>query len=893
MSRTSGERPVSAESERRTAGAGRSPLAAFRAALRISRRGIGRARARSALIMVMIGLPVLLVTVLATWRATDDVDSREGLNWHIGAADAQVRAETSGRPIWQSVDGAIRGIADPVDTDGAATYGKLTERQVRALFEPGARMVPAHTGWTGYRVAGSYREADLREIDLRDPITTGMYRLLSGRLPRTPGEVAVSPALGLREGTALPLTRTGGTATVVGVVEPQRAPGHPEIVALPGSALADGKGVSTDWLVDTPAPVTWERVREINRHGVVVVSRAVINDPPPEADTGVPIHEESGNIVGVLEGALGMAVVVLEVVFLAGPAFAVGIRRRRRELALVAAQGGSPRHLRAVVLADGLTLGLTASVLGAGAGVGVAAAVTPFVHRGPFEVPFGWVALTVLLGTASALLAAVVPAVQASRADTAAALAARRAPARDRRGLPLLGLLLALGGLAVIGYDVVAGSERWDPTWSSSRIRLLAGAVLGQLGLVLLTPWLVGAAARLAARLPLPFRMAARDAARNRGRTAPAVAAVLAATAAFAALGVVTSSQLAYHRETYVPRYMTGSTVVDARVNPEMWREIRRTVTSLLPGVPLIEVGQMREVGYPFAELRRESGCEHCVLSFGSFGEIAVGGTDLLRHFLRGPDPDAEAALAAGKAVVFDPRLARDGTLSLEARGPGMSAVGPVPAVVRRPPGEVPVLAMLSATAVAKLGATVDQVALVADPAVLRVTPEQEERLDAAVRAVSRSASVTVERGFQSDNTVMLLVLALGAAVLVLGGTFAATGLAAAEARPDRATLAAVGATGRVQRLLVAGQAAFIAGLGVSAGTLAGLVVGLVAAVGERLRGQDLVRPANDLVAAPAPLVVDVPWLALAGVLAGLPLLAALLAGVCVRTGVVLTRRLA
>ncbi|NEA27263.1 hypothetical protein G3I70_32925, partial [Actinomadura bangladeshensis] len=43
--------------------------------------------------------------------------------------------------------------------------------------------------------------------------------------------------------------------------------------------------------------------------------------------------------------ALIVAMIVLEVVLLAGPAFVVDVRRRRRDLALVAASGGEGRHL--------------------------------------------------------------------------------------------------------------------------------------------------------------------------------------------------------------------------------------------------------------------------------------------------------------------------------------------------------------------------------------------------------------------------------------------------------------------------------------------------------------------------------------------------------------------
>ncbi|MFF5247986.1 FtsX-like permease family protein [Streptosporangium sp. NPDC000095] len=866
-------------------------MSAILVALRLSRREIGRARGRSALIMVMIGLPVMLLAAGLTWQATGDVTLREGLDWNIGTADAHVRGTAFDRPVRQSVG------ADTFHVKGRGFKQRaLTEREVLTLFGPGSRAIPLRGLWTGYETAGAYREADLWEIDLHDPITAGMYTLRSGRLPRVAGEVVVGAGLGLREGRTLTPVGTSTVVTVVGVVESRREPESLEIVAPPGTVFDDAGKVGTSWLVDTPAPVSWQRVREINQHGVRVLSRAVVNDPPPAgAGPEDPFPHRSVRASDVVMVALGAVIVVLEVVFLAGPAFAVGIRRRRRELALIAAQGGSPRHLRGVVLADGLTLGLAASLLGAAGGIGIGAAVAPFVHRGPLEVPAGLIALAVLLGVVSALLAALVPAVQASRADVAEVLAGRRDRARERRGLPVLGVVFLAVAMAVILLGA-AFARRWAQYGSWQSASLLLGAVLGQLGLVLLTPWLVGVAARLAAWLPLPFRIAARDAVRNRGRTAPAVAAVLVATAVFATVAVMVSSQTAQMRERYMPQYVRGSTVVSSYApEPAAWREIKRVVTSALPGVPLIEAGKFAGPGSRPVNVVVQPGCARDCAEFLSralFRPPPVGGADLVRYFLRGPDPAAEAALAAGKAVVFDPRVLRDGKLVFTT-DITKRVTRSVPAVVRRPRGEPLVTAVLPVSLAAKLGLTVDYDTLIADPAAVSTTPQQEERLHAAVREVDSTTVAEVERGFRGGDMATLLAFAAGAAVLILGGTFAATGLAVAEGRPDRAMLAAVGAAGRVQRLLVAGQAAFVSGLGVGVGMFVGLVSGAASVFGGFYRKwASGITVMDDMPPGLVTFAVDVPWLLLGGVLVGLPLLTALLAGLCVRTRVVLTRRL-
>ena len=119
---------------------------------------------------------------------------------------------------------------------------------------------------------------------------------------------------------------------------------------------------------------------------------------------------------------------------------------------------------------------------------------------------------------------------------------------------------------------------------------VLFGAVLGLLGLVMVTPRLVRLIGGLAGGLPLPFRLAARDASRNRGRTAPAIVAVLAAAAAFSAFTVGIASERRAFEEYYRMLYPMGATAVYGNdVTEESWKKIRPIVEGALPGVPLVE----------------------------------------------------------------------------------------------------------------------------------------------------------------------------------------------------------------------------------------------------------------------------------------------------------------
>lgn len=124
-----------------------------------------------------------------------------------------------------------------------------------------------------------------------------------------------------------------------------------------------------------------------------------------------------------------------------------------------------------------------------------------------------------------------------------------RAPAvSERPGWPLAGAVLVL---AELGATAVAW-RRPDSMW------VLTSAVLVLLGLVVLTPWLVGFTGRLATRLRLPLRMSVRDAVRHRSRTASAVAAVMAVTATVVAVGIGTYSQHVDRRDAYTSARPTG-----------------------------------------------------------------------------------------------------------------------------------------------------------------------------------------------------------------------------------------------------------------------------------------------------------------------------------------------
>ncbi|TMS00735.1 FtsX-like permease family protein [Nonomuraea basaltis] len=864
-------------------------MSAFRAALRISRRDALRFKGRTALIMVMIGLPVLVITAVLTGAATTQVTPQEKLDSLLGSADARLITLPFRTPVKQGYAGGTH-----TQRDAPRSGRPWTPAEINTLLE--GRLLRYQNNVVEARLGDGYDRVDVLEVDLRDPMTRGLRELKEGRFAAGPGEVAVSPELadrGARVGGTIKVTRQDKPVRVVGVVQHPNRPGLPELVALPETVLPhQNDGNSSGWLADTPGPVERADIRRLNQAGLAVASRAVTENPTP-AELAEDVWEPDGGARAAASLGIAVVLIVTETALLAGPAFAVGLRRRRRELAVIAAQGASGPQLRSIVLADGLVLGGAAALLGAALGIGAGVLVESAAARaldwshGPVDVPWRQVLGVAALGVVSGLTAALVPALQASRQSTVQVLAGRAAvDTHARAGRPLLGLALVVLGLGASFVAVRHGI-----------LSVAASAAILVLGLVALMPWFVRATGRLARSLPLPLRLSVRDASRHRVRTSSAAAAVMGATMAAVTIGIGVSSAYAEreaNRSSLVP---TGTLTVKGRnLDDQGWSRLRAAVERRLPGVSLVAgMEAMNDQGgnVILTVAWSPEKCpdkKRCYPPDHYSMPMPIGDERLL-SFLQGRhDAQAAAALAEGKVVAFDPELVHDGMIELDTRAwdgerPRRATTVKVPAVVSSAAEPAQTGALIPASAVEAAGLKVAERVVYASH-----LPADEEGLRRDLRAVSEIASVDVERTYDEDLFVTLFVLLGAALVLVFGGTFAATGLAAADMRQDLDTMSAVGGPPRVRRLVVAAQAAYISGLGALVGVVGGAVSG-IALTWPLTRMND--REPGEAFYDPGPTTISIPWLFMAGVAIGLPLLAALVAGAFTRTRLALARRVA
>jgi putative ABC transport system permease protein len=870
-------------------------LRGWRPALRIARREALRARGRSVLVLVMIGLPVLGIVALDTLARTSDVSTVEGLTRQIGSADALVTDGKSAGPVDQTPD---MSSASSLGT-GEGELLTPTAATIRSVLGSDTRVLERVTGRVEVRTDVGLARPTAAGIDLQDPMSRGLFDLRTGRYPRGTGEVVVSERLagrGFPVGSTLTLA-DGSALKVVGTVESTTTHGL-SLLAGPATALgldraAGPDETQTDWLVSRPAGVDWASVRALNAEGMFALSRAVVENPPPASEVTVPTYDGGNDSAVVAVLALVVAMALLEVVLLAGPAFAVGARRQQRALALMAASGAEPPHLRRVVLASGVVLGTAAAVLGSVLGVSVAWLARPVVQHfsatvlGPFQVAPRDIAGIALCGLLSALLAALLPALVAARSDVVAILAGRRGETRTAVWSPVVGALMLTVGILGSAYGALQ---------PSGELYITISAVFAVLGMVLLTPLVLGSLGRFARLLPLPARFAVRDAARHRSRTAPAVAAVAATVAGVVALGIGGTSDAAENRALYSPAAPSGAGVIQAYdVDGPSWTAFERVVHRELPGARITRLRGVDESGPQQLRLEpADTGSWSAALGSSVLvGPAGLGALGLSADDVR----KTRAGLADGEVVVFgDQSSSRQVTLVRETYDENGKTTAKSSATYRAvrvsAPGSMqPARAVLPMSVAKDAGLAVITSALL----VRGTTIDQsaEDAIDEGLAGLEENATLYVERGFQDDSTrIMLLLLGSIGGVLVLGGTLTATFLALSDARPDFATMGAIGADPGTRRGVAAAYAGTIGLVGAVLGATVGFVPGI--AVTFPLTGSSWAGPsATTTEGAPLPdHFLDIPWLLVLGLVVVLPVVTAAVVGLTSRSRLPMVSRL-
>jgi putative ABC transport system permease protein len=807
-------------------------VSATRAVARIARRDVARSPWRSLLVALLILLPVA------------------GMAWGISILATVI-------PSAESRDTRNMGVADLTVSGGSVA-------RLEELFPPGTQLEPMTDSGGRLLLPGTSANLSITSRDL-DGLARGTYRIVEGRQPRDPREAAISAAVakiaGVSIGGRIELEGLGAFSVVGTVENPWDLRGR--LVLLDESAARTAAATdahTASWLVALPP----------DADPVPIVERAT---NPTQTDDPLQISWRlASGRMAVLGGTAGTdgpptpavvvlgGLVLLESALVAAAAFAVSIRRRQRELGLLAAAGAEPGHLAKTVLAEGVVLG----VLGAGGGIVVgllaAAATSPFLdgitnsRNPPLVLEPVALAGAALIGFVAAVVAAAVPAWSASRMPVLVALSGRRpATSPARRFLRL--------GIAVIALAAVMTSAGATLSLASSDttvalLLLAGGAMLGTLGFGAVSPWLLERLEGVSARLPLAGRVALRDTARARSRSAPIVTAILASLAATIALGAYGASRDAEIVARYQPWMAPDQIIIEG---PDAGLAGPQAATSLHAVASSVVVGSMvkNENGYahleaPAAHIAdpndRPRGTPPGWGNGYSAYNLSIADDALLRSLHA---EEAAADLAAGSIILLTQRqyldldrvtvFINDGTED----DPGV-VVAARTVLTGVGGGNLPD-ALISEAAAARLG-------IVAPPTVYRYVlrldhPVTDADLNAAAAASApfpdtRSDADMGPRNPDDAFRLLLIVLSLLFSITVTG---IAVSLGEAESRPDQRTLLALGAEPGLRRRITAARAGVLAILAGCLAVPAGLlpVWGLLES-----RGAHIVIPAPEIAVA-------------------------------------------
>ncbi|MFF9346741.1 FtsX-like permease family protein [Streptomyces sp. NPDC014734] len=945
-----------------------SVFTGWRAALRIARRDALRAKGRSALVVAMIAVPVLGVTALdVTYRSMEPTVA-ERLTGEMGSADALFSDEELG-PLEQLADANSYQRVD----ENAPVDETLPPADVPATFPKGSRAitfqsVPASVT-TGYGIA----DTDIHEFPTSDKLARGKTVLISGAFPHGAGEMAATQpfldSTGLHIGSTTTVRNSGEKYTITGVIEQPLDLKAKALFADPDTVIAPWKAKSDrdkkilppnvrarEWLVKGPdgVGVTWPDVMKANASGVLVKSRQVVLDPPPDSE--VPMArknqytsmDDSGQMSTALITVVAMA--VLEIVLLAGPAFAVGARRSRRQLGLLGTCGGDRRHVRAVVLGGGMVLGGIGAVTGVVSGLGLTVLFRPMIEDwagnrfGSLVLKPSELFLIAAIGMVTGLLAAFAPAIVASRQSVLESLTGRRGVRHSSRIMPVLGVCVLVLGIVVAVYGGMSGKSAL----------VSGGSIVAELGLLACIPVIVGFLGRLGSRLPLAPRMALRDAARNRGRTAPAVAAVMAAVAGSVAIATYTASTTAERDYEYTANLTPGTIAVMATgaKAAEQLPLARTTVERSMPvsgghaDIKRVWAGSDcniyydEEDGCGTIELVKPTGKDHdCPLKGKGAKDLAarlsadehrdlmntpaclgeympasglswdehniiVADADLLSTYVKLDDPAAVKALEEGTPVLLNKAYAKGDEITLKAvhtyndrdkenrkLHPGKARTTTDRLKVYVAPeryAATPGVRMILPEKTAKrLGLHVEQQGSVYT---VSRTPSdvEDQRVSAALQQAGGGIWVQSDPGPSQRQDTIMLVLALFAGMVTVGAAAITTGLAKADAEADLNTLSAVGAPPGVRRSLSGFQCVVVALTGVVLGSLAGLVPAVALRLVDLREALQVMRR-EPMESAYTPIVL--PWDTLALLVIAVPLVAGVLAAAFTRSRLALARR--
>jgi len=556
---------------------------------RIARRNARRALGRSILIVLMMTVPVLAVSAVATVVASTVPTDAELVEMNLGQTQAIVLVAASpGGGLEQSAGAPILGYWDVLRNDMGEPLSESTGEIVDPSTVIDAPLVGVSTHGVTVETPDGYRSLNAVAGEVLQPAFEGRWALVDGRAPRSDREVSVTASLldtlNVALGDSLrTVAPERATLTIVGVhdtaLEPDSAISLVMLEGALGTPTAAEAPQSSEFFVLGDQPIVWDDVLALNEQGLAVGSRAVIlsDEPTPGAIPDQPFGQFGSAMSYIGIAAMVGGFFMLQVVLLSAAAFMVGARQQQRSMAIMASVGAEARTLRASVSGAGVALGAVAAVLGVGLGIAVGWIAVQLLDDGSARSWPGFhiepISLAVIAAVAvlAGWIAAIIPARIASRIDIVTALRGARRPAPPKRGrnVAAAGIVIGGAGLGLAGGIILAAvraAGTYEPVWDiAAVILIIVGAIAAQLGILLGLPAILRLLAHVARAARTPVRLAVRDIARNSGRTVPVAAALMTTVFLSSFLMMIFGAGQAETDAYYLPQSPNHSVQVSTR----------------------------------------------------------------------------------------------------------------------------------------------------------------------------------------------------------------------------------------------------------------------------------------------------------------------------------------
>lgn len=748
----------------------------------------------------------------------------------VAASTMTLNAVASSQPDFGTADSMARITvtdAQPASASIAATRSRFGTVEV--------------IGHRAARIPGVSQPLDVRSQDPAGHFARSTLALRSGRFPTGSDEVALSSPvaalLDAKAGDDVRLDRR--TFQVVGVVE------NPTVLEDHFALVAPDEGRSAQTLTllfDRTAPPSAN-------------AGAPANAPEPTASIPVIGRATDGPVGALVLVAVSLAMTLVGLIAAAG--FVVVAQRRQRQLGLVAAIGAGPRHVRVAVIANGAIVGLIATAAGTAFGIVGWVVAAPAVEQAVgrridrFDLPWGIIAATAAVAVAMATIAAWWPAQRISRMPVMAALSGR-----PPRPAPVHRSVLVALGLLAVGMAATFGAT--GPHDHVRPLLLIVGVIAIAVGTVFVAPAAIRVAASPAGRLPIASRLALRDLARFQARAAAALAAITFVVG-LSATTVAISGANRYRadegnlsdRQVLVqiqrPSEVQGG---DTTLTTDQVAALDAQAARLASHISGSKVFALDVAHRPGSDSAADPGLREPISearrvganSWNQMGFPPIATPELLEHYGIDPasiDPSTDLITHDTRNVVL---------LDVADRARPQTKVQQVdlPAYTSAP------RAMITEGALARHGWVRARSGwLVESPH--RLTTRQI----AAARSAAASAGLAIETRSTQDDLAQIRTITTAAGTLLALGIVAMTvGLIRSESARDLRTLTATGASSRTRRAITGTTAGTLALLGVVLGA-GGAYVALVAGYHRDLGA-----------------LLPLPWVQLATIAAGLPLLA-------------------